>query len=467
LTGAFAAAHAFYYAIGGRFDAAPLKWYWQFVDPVLLRQRLIASVFYLHSQPPLYNLFLGAVLKVFPRQYASAFQVVYLLFGLGLLFCLFRLQVKLGVGRVVAIIVSAAFVASPPFFLYEHWLFYTFPLAALVTAAALLFYEVLSAGRTWAVAALVVVVAVIAFGPRRIRRRVVLIAAAPFILLLSLHVKNYAWFGELHLSSWSGMYLWQISGENLTPRETEILKAEGEMSPVFPVPAFSDLSAYPDSYRRPTRYEDVPVLADPKKSSDCMNLHHIAYVSISKDYLHDSLRVMRRFPRAYLRGLAKSWYVYFKASSGDMGGYTILGHVLKPGKVAVVTEAFERVFFLKTTWRRFLTKVCGETPGTVWLTAYPVLLVVLPLLAIYGIRLSGNKGAAAAGLSREQRLTVAFICGHIVYVCVAANMCAYAENNRMRFVTDPFFLTLAALFAHRYVFRPRRNRPSPPPPSAA
>ena len=482
LTALFALAHVFYYLLGARFDAAPLDWYWQYIDPGLLKQKLLVSVYYLHSQPPLFNLFLGAVLKVFPGHHAAAFQVIYLVFGWALFVTLFWLQVRLGVGRAVALLASTFFAASPAFFLYEHWLFYTFPVAALLTAAAFFFHRVVAGGRAWAAGALfavlfvvcgtrhifgfvyyaAVVAAVVAFVPRRVRRKVLLLAAAPGILLLSFYVKNYALFGQYHLSSWGGMYLWQVTGENLKPEEEETLSAEGEMSPAFPRLAFSDLSAYPQSYRRLSRYKNVPVLMRPRKSYGASNLNHLAYVAISRDYLHDALHVVRRYPRAYLRGVARSWFVYFKCCSGDMGGYTLFENALENKKVAAVNELWGRVFYGKVSPGPLWVKWRGASPHPAWDTAHPFLLAALPLLLFYGVRAAWKRdAAAAAGLDRAGRLTVAFICFHILYVCVIANTCAYAENNRMRFMTDPFYVVLAALFVRQYLVGRPAGRPYP------
>ena len=36
----------------------------QYLDPLLLKSDLLKSLFYLHSQPPIFNLFLGIVLKL-------------------------------------------------------------------------------------------------------------------------------------------------------------------------------------------------------------------------------------------------------------------------------------------------------------------------------------------------------------------------------------------------------------------
>ncbi len=48
---------------GGSYIASPLDSAKQFLDPALLQHDLLSSLWYLHSQPPLFNLFLGLVLK--------------------------------------------------------------------------------------------------------------------------------------------------------------------------------------------------------------------------------------------------------------------------------------------------------------------------------------------------------------------------------------------------------------------
>ena len=77
----FALSRALYYAAGVRFDARPLDRFFQFIDPQLLRHRLLESLYYFHIQPPGFNLFAGLVLKLFPVYYASAFHAVYLFCG--------------------------------------------------------------------------------------------------------------------------------------------------------------------------------------------------------------------------------------------------------------------------------------------------------------------------------------------------------------------------------------------------
>src|SRR2546427_13289011 len=77
--------------IGIRFDVSGLEWYYQFIDPLLLKTRLLERLYYDPYQPPLFNLFLGVVLKLCCTRAAFVFQSVYLLMGYTLTISIFML----------------------------------------------------------------------------------------------------------------------------------------------------------------------------------------------------------------------------------------------------------------------------------------------------------------------------------------------------------------------------------------
>ena len=137
LTGLFLLSRTAYFAVGVRFDDKPLGISWQYLDPELLKSSLLESCFYLHSQPPIFNLFLGIILKIFPGNEKTAFGLIYMLLGLILYLSLFRLSIKLGVSRRVAFILCAVFMISPSSILYENWLFYTLPTCVLLVLSLL------------------------------------------------------------------------------------------------------------------------------------------------------------------------------------------------------------------------------------------------------------------------------------------------------------------------------------------
>ena len=137
LIAAFIVSRFIFHRAGVRFDMTPLEWYWQYIDSPLLRTKLLESTFYLHSQPPLFNLFLGGVLKAFPGLEAAAFATVYRGLGLLLAGSMYLLMRGLRIRLWIALLLSLAFVTSPPCLYFENWLFYAYPLAVFLCLAAL------------------------------------------------------------------------------------------------------------------------------------------------------------------------------------------------------------------------------------------------------------------------------------------------------------------------------------------
>src|SRR5580700_11183695 len=88
----FALSRLGYYLLGVRFDARPILHYYQFIDPELLKHRLIESLFYLHVQPPGLALYTGIILKVFAASYSAAFHAIHLLLGLGICCMVYHLM---------------------------------------------------------------------------------------------------------------------------------------------------------------------------------------------------------------------------------------------------------------------------------------------------------------------------------------------------------------------------------------
>ena len=122
-----------YYCVGIRFDATPLAHFWQYIDINLLSNNLLQSLYYLHSQPPLFNLFLGLALKFFANHLELVFTVAYLLLGLLFTGSLYLLMHKLGVPDKLNILLAALYIISPAVVLYENILFYTYPIVALLS----------------------------------------------------------------------------------------------------------------------------------------------------------------------------------------------------------------------------------------------------------------------------------------------------------------------------------------------
>ena len=133
----FVISRLIFHMVGIRFDMTPLDWYPQYIDPPLLRERLLESTYYLHSQPPLFNLFMGAVLKLFPGREAIAFGMAYRALGLALAVSMFLLMRRMRIRTAIAFPLTIAFLLSPPCILFESRLFYAYPLTTFLCVAAI------------------------------------------------------------------------------------------------------------------------------------------------------------------------------------------------------------------------------------------------------------------------------------------------------------------------------------------
>ncbi len=456
---AFLASRLAYFAIGIRFDAVvPLAGFWQFIDPTLLRDDLWRSVWYVHSQPPLFNVFLGLVLKGFPWHEIAAFQAIYAAMGLALAVSVCLLLGRLGVPGALRTVLAILFSVSPPCILHENWLFYDYPVMLLLVLAALALHRFASGGRALdgavffsllACAVLTrslfhpvwfaLVVAAVGLGQRRAWKVVAAASCGPFLLVLSWYAKNLAVFGSFVGSTWVGMNFADITTLQVPRPEREALVRAGVLSPFALIPTFRPLWAYrgllPDA--GPT---GVPVLDREAKLSGAPNLNHVAYIAVSRAYLRDALAVLRRHPGAYARGMVDAYLRYFIPATdhdwlaGNREKIAALDHIYRVGVCGR---------FGSGRWAASPEAGADMSYGRKLLNTGLFLLVGCPALFVYG--LLATRRAFAQPEERARALTLLFLCLTIAYVTVAGNALEVGENFRNRFTLAPFYLALLGL----------------------
>jgi len=463
MVGIFALSQTGYYLAGVRFDTSSLRDYLQLLDPELLKDRLAESLFYLQSQPPLFNLFLGIVFKLFPHHHALAFATAYLAMGLGIYLSLFALMQRAGVSRAIALALSTWFAVSPSFVLYGHWLLYTFPLALLLTTSCLVFSSSVQRPRFRSLLGLfsillvicalrstfhlafflLVMVGLLAFRWRH-RRTILLAALAPLLLLVALYAKNYLLFGNFSTTSWFGMNFSGVTVRAVPIQTRQKLVDEGKLTPLAMIPRFSDLSAYPPEYAAVAGFEGIPVLRQTRKSNGAPNSNHLAYIAISAQYLKDDLYVVRHHPQYLLVGWLNSWLNYFRSTTD----YALLFGNLR--HITPVNVLYDYLCYGKVPWYRLrlgsipLYFAPGSEPRV-----YAFLLLGLPALVVFGIRQALRAQRNGLALDGNQRLLLLYLCFNIVYVALVGNTFEVSENNRFRFATDPLYVVLLGLVIER------------------
>jgi hypothetical protein len=304
--------------LGVRFSTEPLNYYLQYIDPALLRGDLLRSLFYLPDQPPAFNFFLGLVLQTFPESYALAFHAAYLALGLAGALGAFFLACRLGCGPRLAVLLAMALFAAPSTVLYEHWLFYAYPVAVLLILVTLGLHRVLRSGARrdvfLAFGALALVVLIrgtfhLAFylgvlggvlAARWAWRRSVLIGAlVPTLLVCGVYAKHALLYEEFAIGTRYrdvNMYQMQVSYIHGKPA-----RADGNITGVCPVGVsqYTNLDALVRRGGLSVKHSGLALLDDTTTSAGFTNWHSNAAMAVCEACARDSQLIHRHFPNAY------------------------------------------------------------------------------------------------------------------------------------------------------------------------
>ena len=357
---AFAVSRAYYHTRGLRFDVSTIPWYDQLLDPILLRTKLLESVWHMHSQPPLFNLLTGAALKLAPDTPEVLLQPLFLAAGLYTGLCLYLIMVRLRLPVLVGALVASLAVSSPAFVLYENWYFYPhLNVAWLLGAFAWLAQsrgrpgpEMAIAAAHWAGLSLTrslfhplyfaltaaLVVARVAPGARR---KALLCFLVPGLLLCLWCAKNQALFGFFGTSSWGSRNVSHavqtLVGANRLHAETRL----GHMSPAIDVGPFESGTRNVAVFGLKPRQTGVEVLDEVEKqvpSWHSTSYNHWSYPESARFYAADALRLIETYPVSYLRGLrTQSLPIFLRPV--DQNGF------LSPNREAIAkaVETFDAV----------------------------------------------------------------------------------------------------------------------------
>ncbi|MFL7871973.1 MAG: ArnT family glycosyltransferase [Anaerolineales bacterium] len=443
-----------YFWAGVRFSVDTIRRGWQFIDPLLLKTDLWRSIFYMHGQPPLLNAFTGIVLQVFPVNYIVVFHIFYLLCGVVLLFSLYGLGLRLGFRPWFAALISIWFVVSPATVVYENWYAYAYPLTAILCFATYFLFRFVETGRpldgilfsiplavmslTWGLFHIFWLVLCLGIGVFAILKKRQIKSALwillSFILVLSWYGKNAILYDSFTASSWGGMNLSKIVTLYIPGEVRKTWVKEGIISELGSLPPFRSPDTYLE-YFPDTPITGVPLLDEIEYSTHFPNYHHLVYVKASKQAMKDALRMIWRAPGRYARALIQSAYIYFHSAND----YEHVLGVRQP--VDGLDTVWNRLFYGQ--WHKgetFANLGAAILPDHVaWLLVIGFLFVVLRA----PIYLWKNR---ALIFSRPRHLLILFMAWNILFVSIAGIMLDIGENNRFRFVIDPFLLLLSVFF---------------------
>jgi hypothetical protein len=449
----FVISRCIYYWMGVRFEVAPLTFYWQMIDPVLLRDELWRSLFYLRSQLPGFNLYIGSTMHVAPRHFLTVFHATYLLLGLTLGICLFLLLDRLRLSRPVAFVIAVVCMINPVTVLYENRLFYEYPIAVLFCISALFLHRYAARKNcidgvalftALACIALLrviyhllwfwMIVALLIYFLPKCRRRTALCAVAPGALIALVYLKSIVLFGlwapgsDIHGS----ISLAYMAAYSMTPDDLRGLADQGAISPIIlSVPKFEDpklLQVVPIPPRTGIR-----ILDERLKSTGAINMDSLWMAAVGQQLQRDGLVLVRSHPKAVLTTLRRNVIRSFLPA--DLGWPFDQTQPPNLQVLAPLLTAYDLAVFGKHPARNYVFVSWFAIPCLLW----------------FGLRRTVRllKRASRYPYARPRDLTIAFCFGNIAYLGTVVVLSVYVDQNRYLFEVFPLFaILLGALLVY-------------------
>lgn len=442
---------------GGAFIATPLFFAKQFLDPELLQHDLAKSLFYLHSQPPLFNLFLGLVLKSSPLP-ALSFDLLFKTAGLLIPLLFFGILTTLGINAHLACLATLVFMLNPTLILYEHLLYYTyievlcvllavFFLLQWLTRSGISFLILFWLSLLWLgmmrslfhpVFFLAAALALALYLARRahrilLARQLLLASLIVLIPLTLLCLKNAAVFGFWGTSSWDGMSLW-IKVNGYAPETLEEFYAGGMISEKAVragLDTFQPISHYYGEDELEGMDCHHPADCNEWKSTGKPNYNHRGYVQLSKQLWKDASSLIAEKPLLF------AYYTFVS--------YSLMLWHASDSVTALFTNNMQVVERLEGVYRYLYGGFLGveskrSTQYQWWMRTVLISALFLCCYAstLYAAVRKGDTLPCGT-------VTVCLLCLLIhAYTLSVSSLIEFGENNRFRVPADPAFLVLVA-----------------------
>lgn len=442
----FCLSRIIWYWAGIRFMLAPLDWYWQYLPVDLLKHDLVRSLLYLHSQPPLYNLFLGIVLKFSGPCFGAAFHLFYALAGLLVVLMLYEVMVRLAVGRQVRFIMTSVFIASPSAIGYENWLFYTHAIMFFFMLAIWSAVKAMTENKSgfwhvyawscatvtlmrslyhpfWLIAVLLLPVVARGVSVRAMAR----CAWLPVLCVAAVIVKNIVLFNTASLSSWVGMSLAYKTSDQI-PRALLVIDClNGRISPISLIRSYSEPSAYLP-ITGPAAPRGIDALDRLYKRPGIPNYNAALYLAVSRAYMRDTPYLLAHYPLRIMKYYCKAMGVFFL-----------------PPSVNFLWEQNEIVMKQYAAWYNgivwlSLPAVHGRSIGFVVFFCIIIVLSTLLLTSRISIR-------------PALRIVTFFVAFTMLWIVVTGNLLAFDETHRFRHPLEPLSMILIAAAISHYLGR--------------
>ena len=432
------------------------SWRWDTVVHTLkmadLRQNLLESFTYLHSQPPLFTAY-GIVLDiVFGSSRAEAMYVIQVMLGALMSGMSYGILWHFTRHKTVTLFIALILALNPAYFLFEALILYTIHSAFLVMSAGfcLLLYRRTAQNRylylfvlcinllilirsVYHIAILIPMLLLVMLLVQKSPRRVMLGCLMISLLSVGWYAKNLLVFESFSSSSWLGMSLWKVAREDYSDSELqELLKADVLTDRnVIWVRPFMSPSAYPNFERAES---DIQIL-----SGD--NFNNAVYPEINQLYQDNAIRLIQYDIGRYLKGALRAYGYYSCASST----YELMENNLDTfpaSQQAMNVELLHMQGFTRDIASRLglPQDEYGACSNLYFLL--PLMILGYPLFLVLRCRINFKRWRE---IIRKDSFLV-FTWGIVTYTTLVTSLLEIPENARFKFMVEvPLFLLIVII----------------------
>jgi hypothetical protein len=455
---------------------------WQLIDVRVLTDDPLGSVWYLHTQPPIFNLVVG-VLAWANLPLAGALFAVLAASLVGIALLLHGLLVRWGVGPIVAGVIVAVALLNPSLLSTMTIASYEVPVALLLIASLYTMQRYLETpGTGWLLATsglvtltaltrslfnppwVLAVLALILVARRATRRQAAAALAIPLVLVGGWMLKNQVVFGTPTTSSWLGFNMQRGIVALMDEDDVRDDVEAGEVSDLaleYPWLPLDQYEEWLDDCRPVHDHEAASAaLKPPYLNVRVANFNDECYIPLYSQAQEDAITLVRRHPGRYLHDRVPALAMSFRfAEIGQED--TWLDNLYEKVLLPLHLEIDSRDWNLSeiTGWAG------NRLPLTVSLTLIGLGLYVAGrgLLAVVRLARVGWRDRARWPASELVWLVVTFTTAVII---LGGDLIEFGENGRFRSTLDPLLVALPlaslALLVQRH-----RARPAPDPDAEA
>jgi 4-amino-4-deoxy-L-arabinose transferase-like glycosyltransferase len=433
--------------VGMTNDPVRANWdyFWQTIPARLLREDLWRSLWHLHTQPPLYNLWGAFFLRTFGDSALEAMHAAHI--ALGAMACAMGYAIgrAMGLGRIAAALVAGFVALLPSLVLYEAYALYEILTLFWLTTMVYGFARFERAGyvrrEVWLWGGLaslsllmltrssfhlllwlpVAAVAVVASDKGK-RWLTALVAVILILPVAGWYTRNQIEFGFFGASSWAGMNSWRIASEGWDADELKALVADGKIA---------EVAAHVKEFSLPSQY--APFGFTMQTGDGVLGLDDYsngAMVSVARDYGRSARALVVADPGRYVQSVAKAYARFNRPTS-------TYDHLeTNRARLPAAWIGLEETLYL-TRWMQPWGSLSA------WLLPLSLLLY-----ATWWILWRRRTKPGWFGFVIEEP-TATLTAGVLTYTVLVSSLLEYGENERFRFVVEPLsWLFIAAVIAN-------------------